>query len=231
MESGVPAREPVVARVHQRDHPHAHVVLQRAVDHEVKRIMGMFAELRLMVRALFLITEDPRHAGVHVVEQVAVEQPVAALVGLELDRPLAHRRDVDGVLQRRSVPLAFEHSEEVAVQVNRVVHHRVVEQLQPQHFAALDLDHAVLGHGLAVERPDVALHVAGQPEFDPPPRQRRGQRGGLQGAQLRVGRQRALGFHLHRGGPHVVHRRHEMGIHRIDLRPRDVGRRMRLTLA
>ena len=46
------------------------------------------------------ITEHPRHAAHHVVEDVAVEHPVLVLVRLELDQAAAHRRHVDGVLER-----------------------------------------------------------------------------------------------------------------------------------
>ena len=84
-----------------------------------------------MIGALLGIAEHPRHAGFHVVQQMTVEHPVALFVGEKLDRRLAHRRHIDRVLERRKIAAAIEQSEKVAMQMQRMMHHRVVDKPQP----------------------------------------------------------------------------------------------------
>jgi hypothetical protein len=95
-----------------------------------------------------------------VVEDVAVEEPVLVCVGFELDRRRRHRRDVDGVLERRALPLPVEHPEEMPVEVHRVMHHRPVRHFEAHAFALPDSDRILRPKDLTVHAPDVALHVA-----------------------------------------------------------------------
>ena len=64
----------------------------------------------------------------HVQQHVAVERPVTDGIGGQIETRLAARKDVDGVLARLMILGAVDQFEEVAVQVNRVRHHRVVDQ-------------------------------------------------------------------------------------------------------
>src|SRR3546814_8824209 len=52
------------------------------------------------------------------------------------------------------------------MQVDRVLHHRVVDQHDAHALAVVEADRFGLGEADAVETPDVALHVAGQVQFD-----------------------------------------------------------------
>jgi hypothetical protein len=104
------------------------MVLNRRIQEDVGWVEQLGVELHFVLRVL-RVAEHARHARIHVVEQMAVEEPVATFfVGKPLDRSFAHRWYIDGVLQRRAFALPIEQSEEVTVQMQRVVHHRVVDQ-------------------------------------------------------------------------------------------------------
>ena len=155
------------------------------------------------------------------IEQVAMEHPVPGFIGFELDGVAAHGRDVHGMLQRGACPVLVDQAEEESVQVDRVVHHGVVNQLHAQDIALFDRDHTLLGHGPAIEGPDIALHVAGQVEGDFGDGAAFGQRGGHGGFQQRIGRGRTGGLHrsaLIQSGFHHV-------IHAIEIGPRGTGGR------
>ena len=106
-----------------------------------------------MPGALLDVADDPRHAGLHVVEQMAVKKPVARFIRLKLNRRPAHRRHVHRVLERREGILPVEQPEKMPVQMQRVVHHRVVDELNAKHLPALDSDGRVLAQGLVIESP------------------------------------------------------------------------------
>ena len=84
---------------------------------------------------------DAHHSGMHVVQQVAVKEPVADLPGVELDHRGAHGFDVDGVLQRRVISLPIQYPEEMAVQVHGVVHHGAVDHNEADYFASSNFYH------------------------------------------------------------------------------------------
>jgi hypothetical protein len=50
--------------------------------------------------------------------------------------------------------------------MDRVLHHRVVDQHETHPVAAAELDRPGLGEFLAIEAPDEALHVAGEMQRD-----------------------------------------------------------------
>src|SRR3546814_12421536 len=69
------------------------------------------------------------HAREHVVEQVAVERPVARRIGREIPGNRSARHDVHRMLARRELPMPGHHLEEMPVDVDGVVHHCVVDEL------------------------------------------------------------------------------------------------------
>ncbi len=78
-------------------------------------------------RYIFIfVAKDPGHTRHHVIEDVAVKHPVMGFVRLKLDGALRHRRNIHGVLQWRALAISHEQPEEVAVQMDWVVHHRVI---------------------------------------------------------------------------------------------------------
>ena len=117
--------------------------------------------LVLRHRHIVFIAEHTGHAAHHVIQDVAVEHPVVVFVGLELDRALCHGRHINRVLQRRVFPLPHQQAEEVPVQMDWVVHHRVIDEFQLDDLPPLNRDVRLLGNGLAIEGPHIAVHVAG----------------------------------------------------------------------
>src|SRR3546814_9485800 len=63
------------------------------------------------------------------VEQVAVERPVARRIGREIPGNRSARHDVHRMLARRELPMPGHHLEEMPVDVDGVVHHCVVDEL------------------------------------------------------------------------------------------------------
>src|SRR5262249_11581211 len=84
------------------------------------------------------VLEYARHARLEVVGVVAVEEPSPRVVGGELDAERLPRRNVDRVLQRAAVAGTLEDAEEMAVQVHRVPHPRLVDELELDAAAAVD---------------------------------------------------------------------------------------------
>ena len=70
-------------------------------------------------------------------------------------------------LQRLVAAVAVDQLEEMAVQVHRVGHHRVVDEPHPHPLVAREAVRlGVLAELLAVHRPHEAFHVAGQVDVD-----------------------------------------------------------------
>ena len=93
------------------------------------------------------IAQARHHAGGHVVEVVAVQRPIAGIVGVEGDRHAVHRRDEHGVTHGAcNPPPPQSHDLEVmAVQMHRVRHHGAVEEGQLDPRARGDLERCALG--------------------------------------------------------------------------------------
>src|SRR3546814_2916018 len=70
----------------------------------------------------------------HVVKEVTVERPVAERIGGEIEGRSPTRLDEHGVLAWRPVALAGDQFEEMTVQVDRVAHHRIVDEVHPHPF-------------------------------------------------------------------------------------------------
>ncbi|PRD39772.1 UNVERIFIED_CONTAM: hypothetical protein NCL1_01517 [Trichonephila clavipes] len=107
------------------------------------------------------------HAAGHVEQQVAVEDPFAGLVGGEQHVVAGAGRHRDRVLVRLAggVGTVLE-LEEQAVQVHGVGHHGVVDEAQAHALAITQADGLGVMVAAAVDGPDIALHVAAQPDFD-----------------------------------------------------------------
>jgi len=179
-----------------------HVVEQRSLAPGKPGILVQLgpAGQQCRIGGKILVVDDPRHAAFHMVEQVAVEEPITGLVGIEFNDRGGHRRHIHGVLERRPLILpAVQHPEEVAVQVHGMVHHGAVDHDEAGHLAPSDRDDVVRREGGVVHLPDIALHVAVQGETDLANGLALGEGGGLGGAKPVVGRPGTVGGHAVHG--------------------------------
>src|SRR3546814_13951249 len=80
--------------------------------------------------------DDTEHPRVHVEQQMAMESPVARRIGGQVEADLAARQHIDGVLARIAAGMAVHHLEEMAVQMDRMGHHRVVDENDWRAFVA-----------------------------------------------------------------------------------------------
>ena len=96
-----------------------------------------------------------------------MKRPIAQGIGGEIPRHLAAWLNDDGVLARRVVAVSRHQLEEVAVDMDRMPHHAVVDEVDP-HALILEKGDRLhrVGHLHAVERPHEALHVAGQVDVE-----------------------------------------------------------------
>jgi putative intracellular protease/amidase len=85
---------------------------------------------------------DAHHAHRHVQEQVAVKRPVARLCG-DIEADLAAGQHIHRMLARRMFAMARHQFEEVAVQMDGMRHHRVVDQRDAHPFAGAQRDRLV----------------------------------------------------------------------------------------
>src|SRR3546814_13405192 len=74
------------------------------------------------------------------VEQVAVERPVARRIGREIPGNRSARHDVHRMLARRELPMPGHHHEEMHVDVDGVVHHCFVDELDAKALARPNSD-------------------------------------------------------------------------------------------
>src|SRR3546814_10098529 len=93
--------------------------------------------------------DDAHHPRVHVIEKVAMERPVAERVGCEIKARSPARLAEPRMLARRAVALPRHQLEQMAVQVDRMAHHRIVDEVDPYPLA---LDE---GNGLEIGRAHV----------------------------------------------------------------------------
>ena len=186
----LPGRGDDVAGVGKPEIALGHVAQDVGLPPGIPGLMGEAGpkggELRVDGKALVL--NDPGHAVLHVIKQVAVKKPIARLVGVEFDDRRGHGGHIDGVLERGIVALPVDHAEEVAVQVDRMVHHGPVDQDEPDDLAFADPDRIALVERPVVEKPDIALHVAVKGEADFTDWFVLGKSGTLRGPQFVVGR-------------------------------------------
>src|SRR3546814_4143287 len=82
----------------------------------------------------------PEHAGSHVIEQMAVEGPLPYRIGWHIHGQRGPWRDIHGMLQgiELSVPGIELHPH--AVQMHRMAHHCLVDELEPPPLAVNEAD-------------------------------------------------------------------------------------------
>src|SRR3546814_19134327 len=99
------------------------------------------------------------------VEQMAMERPIADCIGGEIEARGAPRLDKPRMLARRAIALPRDQFEKMTVKVTRMAHHRIVDEIDPNALAFDEGDRLVLlGHVAAVERQHDALPNSGQNE-------------------------------------------------------------------
>src|SRR6516162_7235895 len=119
---------------------------------------------RLLV--VMLDAHDAEHPGLHVIEQMAMERPRTKRVRGHSERSPGTGGHAQRVLAHEEFArLVLEVAPE-AVQVNRVRHHRVVDQDEAHALAVAQCDRLRAREWHAVERPEEALHVPREVQLD-----------------------------------------------------------------
>src|SRR5215218_10322548 len=98
------------------------------------------------------VGQGGHHAGLLVVEVVAVHHPLARIVGSHVNGKLLHRPHDHSVLAGTGATGAA-HLEAVAVQMHGVKHHRLVAKHQPHPLALADRQRLGVREGAPVDRP------------------------------------------------------------------------------
>ena len=80
-----------------------------------------------------------------------MEEPVASIVRFKLDGAFPHGWHIHGVLERGAFALTIDEAEEMTVKVDRMVHHRVIHQLEGKHLAFFYPDGGFLRQGFGIE--------------------------------------------------------------------------------
>src|SRR2546425_7556634 len=112
------------------------------------------------------MTQLPDETFPHVVKQMTVESPAPGCVCAdEITHPLG-RLDDDGVLVWRELTAAIFQLTPKSVQMNRMLHHRVVDQHEAYTLTEFQMDWLSLRKLIAVEAPNEPLHVAGEVKND-----------------------------------------------------------------
>src|SRR3546814_10010107 len=107
--------------------------------------------------------DDTEHPRGHVEQQMAMESPVARRIGGQVEADLAARQHIDGVLARIAAGMAVQHLEEMAVQMDRIGHHRVVDENDAREFVAFEADRLeAFAAFFAIEQPNTEIHFAGE---------------------------------------------------------------------
>src|SRR6266481_5815241 len=97
---------------------------------------------------------------------MAVIRPSARRIGADkVAQPLTPF-DIERVLVRTKLAVAIFELAPQPVQMNRMLHHRVVDQNEPHSLSELQFNRLSAGEFHSVESPDKSLHVAGQMNFD-----------------------------------------------------------------
>ena len=118
VKSIIPHNAKVFAASHDAGIAHGVVAQKHAVDHADGVIDKLGIDGGFVVGITrFFVGYDARHAGIHVVEEVAVEEPVVVFIGEEFDGATTHGRNVDGVFERRARALTIEEAEEVPMEM------------------------------------------------------------------------------------------------------------------
>src|SRR6516225_1100447 len=97
---------------------------------------------------------------------MAMKGPAPGRIGSDEITEALARFDVDRVLVGTVFAVPVLQLAPQPMQMDRVLHHRVIDQNEADPVAALELDRPSLGEFLAVEAPDEALHIAGKMQRD-----------------------------------------------------------------
>ncbi len=161
---------------------------------------------------------------------MAVERPVAGRISGEDEAGALGGLDGEGVLQRQAARLAVFQLDQKSMQVDRVLHHGVVDQDDADGLVEGDADRRGLGELEAVKAPGPTLHIAGQMQQDLAAGRQR--RSGNEWLQVGIGQGSAivaveaaagLGYAVGRARGHIVDIDHALEPGR-----RRVGRRVHL---
>ena len=138
---------------------HAHAVHMVHLRHRRRGEQGKDRQRRPQCGILRAHRHDLHHAGVHVVEKVAVERPVADRVGGQVEGDGCRRgRRLTVCLRGAWSPWPRHQFEEMAVQMDRMRHHRVVDEANADALAGTEGDGRGDGVQLhPVERPHIAF--------------------------------------------------------------------------
>src|SRR5882724_2468473 len=111
-----------------------------------------------------LVPDARHHAGSHVVEVVAVEGPMAGVVGGEGDGDAAADRHENRVAHRAAEGeiIDGDHLERVAVEMDRVRHVRAVHEPDLDALPRPYRERRILAEATPVEAPGEAHHAARQ---------------------------------------------------------------------
>ena len=118
---------------------HGQVPLPVHVVNVLERPHGVW---KLRIGGRILIRENPPHAAHHVVQDMAVEKPVAArlLRRVKLNHLGGHGLDVRRELERGKIPVPVHQPEKMPVQVHGMPHHGIVGQDDAYILPFLDHD-------------------------------------------------------------------------------------------
>src|SRR3546814_17634695 len=72
--------------------------------------------------------DDTKHPRVHVEQQMAVKRPVTRSIGSQVEADLAAGQHINGVLARIAAGVAVHHLEKMAMQMDWMGHHRIVDE-------------------------------------------------------------------------------------------------------
>src|SRR6516162_10129673 len=97
---------------------------------------------------------------------MAMIGPASGLIRSDEIGQFLARLDVDRVLVGAVFAVAVLELAPEAVQMDRVLHHRVIDQHEADSLAALEHNRLGLRELLAVEPPEKALHIAGEVKRD-----------------------------------------------------------------
>src|SRR3546814_10364091 len=94
---------------------------------------------------------------------MAVKRPVTRSIGSQVEADLAAGQHINGVLARIAAGVAVHHLEKMAMQMDWMGHHRIVDEDDARALVAFETDRFdTFAEFFAIERPHETFHVAGE---------------------------------------------------------------------